>query len=291
MLAEPPHGDVNRRLMMVDTARSGPALRSGGFGTESGLAVRCAHCSRVWDRCVGVTGDADLARELIASAGQCWGLDLGDGHELSRFVNTTVLRPDLGVVVRIYRPGVGVERVAALQAARRALLDADLPVVPLVASSSGHTVEFVDGRAIEVEQYVDHDGSMNTTTGWSPGPDCWPGSSGLTRRTDGIRRILDCPLRRTADLLATDQRRIRSSDQAVACGPCLTHLAKTEPTKQSRSEGTSGAERFGGSRSSLLVCRKAFVLMKPVLVAAPPGTLPPPSHRRSSVPNLSTAAR
>ncbi len=164
MLAEPPHGDVNRRLMMVDTARSGPALRSGGFGTESGLAVRCAHCSRVWERCVGVTGDADLARELIASAGQCWGLDLGDGHELSRFVNTTVLRPDLGVVVRIYRPGVGVERVAALQAARRALLDADLPVVPLVASSSGHTVEFVDGRAIEVEQYVDHDGSMNTTT-------------------------------------------------------------------------------------------------------------------------------
>lgn len=101
---------------------------------------------------------------LIGRAGRCWGLDLGFSGELSRSLNTTLLRPDLGVVVRIYRPGVGIERVAALQAARRVLDQAGLPVVPLVASSAGRTVELVGDRAVEVEQYVPHDGRMNTPT-------------------------------------------------------------------------------------------------------------------------------
>jgi hypothetical protein len=103
-----------------------------------------------------------VASELFGQAGRWWGLDLGEAHGLSRSHNTTVLRPDLGVVVRVYRPGVSVERVAALQAARRALGEAGLPVVLLIPSQSGSTVEAVNGRAVEVEEFVEHDGRMNT---------------------------------------------------------------------------------------------------------------------------------
>jgi hypothetical protein len=103
-----------------------------------------------------------VASELFGQAGRWWGLDLGEARGLTKSHNTTILRPDLGVVVRVYRPGVGVERVAALQAARRALEDAGLPVVPLIPSQSGRTVETVNGRAVEVEEFVEHDGRMNT---------------------------------------------------------------------------------------------------------------------------------
>ena len=98
------------------------------------------------------------------------GLGLGEAHGLSKSHNTTVLRPDLGVVARVYRPGVSVVRVAALQAARRALGAAGLPIVPLIPSPSGRTVEAVNGRVVEVEEYVDHDGRMNTP------PRRWPSS-------------------------------------------------------------------------------------------------------------------
>jgi Ser/Thr protein kinase RdoA (MazF antagonist) len=113
---------------------------------------------------VGVNGDDrdPVASELFGQAGRWWGLDLGGPHGLSKSHNTTVLRPDLGVVVRVYRPGVSVERVAALQAARRALADAGLPVVPLIPSQSGRTIETVNGRVVEVEEFVEHDGRMNT---------------------------------------------------------------------------------------------------------------------------------
>jgi Phosphotransferase enzyme family len=65
-------------------------------------------------------------------------------------------------VVRVYWPGVSVERVAALQAACRALGDAGLPVVPLIPSQCGRAVEAVNGLVVEVEEYVEHDGRMNT---------------------------------------------------------------------------------------------------------------------------------
>jgi Ser/Thr protein kinase RdoA (MazF antagonist) len=103
-----------------------------------------------------------VGSKLFGQVGRWWGLDLGEVDGLSRSHNTTVLRPELGVVVRVYRPGVSVERVAALQAARRALGDAGLPVVPLIWSPWGRTVEAVNGRVVEVEEYVEHDGRMNT---------------------------------------------------------------------------------------------------------------------------------
>ena len=104
-----------------------------------------------------------VASGLFGLAGRWWGLDLDEAHGLSKSHNTTVLRPDLGVVVRVYRPGVSVERAAALQAARRALGDAGLPIVTLIPSQSGRTIEAVNGRAVEVEEFVEHDGRMNTT--------------------------------------------------------------------------------------------------------------------------------
>jgi Ser/Thr protein kinase RdoA (MazF antagonist) len=109
----------------------------------------------------GRDGDP-VASDLFGQIGRWWGLGLGEAHGLSTSHNTTVLRPDLGVVVRVYRPGVSVERVRALQRARRALKDAGLPVVPLILSQLGRTVEAVNSRVVEVEEYVEHDGRMNT---------------------------------------------------------------------------------------------------------------------------------
>ena len=103
-----------------------------------------------------------VASDLFGQVGRWWGVGLGEAHGLSKSDNTTVLRPDLGVVVRVYRPGVSAERVRALQAARRALGDAGLPVVPLIPSQWGRTMGVVNGRVVEVEEYVEHDGRMNT---------------------------------------------------------------------------------------------------------------------------------
>jgi Ser/Thr protein kinase RdoA (MazF antagonist) len=134
-------------------------IGAGGCGTISVVAGLSAPGTDV----SGMNEDGDsVASKLSGPAGRWWGLDVGEADGLSKSHNTTVLRPDLGVVVRVYRPGVSVERVAALQAARRALGDAGVPVVPLIPSQWGGTVEAVNGRVVEVEEYVEHDGRMNT---------------------------------------------------------------------------------------------------------------------------------
>lgn len=75
-------------------------------------------------------------------------VDLGGSSSLNLRVE--------GLVVRVHRPCVTPERLAAIHVARRALLAAGIPGTPVL------DVGVVDGLLAEVEAFVAHDDSMRT---------------------------------------------------------------------------------------------------------------------------------
>jgi homoserine kinase type II len=84
--------------------------------------------------------------------------DLGGSSNL----NLLVAHSDRRVVVRVYRPWVTAARLAAIQAARRQLASGGVPCALPLPTRDGPSWTVVDGRIVEVEPYVEHDGRMNS---------------------------------------------------------------------------------------------------------------------------------
>jgi Ser/Thr protein kinase RdoA (MazF antagonist) len=65
-------------------------------------------------------------------------------------------------VARVYRPSVSEARLSDIQRARRRLAERGFPCLVPLPASDGRDWTVVDGRLIEVEDYVPHDGHMDT---------------------------------------------------------------------------------------------------------------------------------
>jgi len=102
--------------------------------------------------------------DAVAAVGRLWQLDTAGWSVVVDDPTLTVRLPACGAALHVSRPEVGPERVAALQTARSRLAACALPVVELLPSSAGATWGTVDGRVVEVERWMEHDGRMNT---WS----------------------------------------------------------------------------------------------------------------------------
>lgn len=84
--------------------------------------------------------------------------DLGGSSNL----NLLVVAGRRKLVVRVYRPWVTPARLGDIQQARRQLAGCGVPCpVPIPASAGGQWT-LVGGRLVEVEEYVEHDGQMDT---------------------------------------------------------------------------------------------------------------------------------
>lgn len=104
---------------------------------------------------------------LIASIGRAWDLgeiagviDLGGTYNLN-----LGLRTERGhVVLRVYRPWVRPERLAAVQSVREALRRDGLPVPPILPSRDGSLAVSRHHRLIEVEAWLADDGGADNLT-------------------------------------------------------------------------------------------------------------------------------
>jgi hypothetical protein len=65
-------------------------------------------------------------------------------------------------VVRVYRPYVTTERLRAIQTVRHELSLAGIPSDCLVMTGNGQPWMSFDGRLVELERYIDHNGKMDT---------------------------------------------------------------------------------------------------------------------------------
>jgi Ser/Thr protein kinase RdoA (MazF antagonist) len=93
---------------------------------------------------------------LLAALAAACQLDLTEADVLTHEPNLILRAGDN--VVRVYRPGVTAERLADIQRVREDLRHQGVPIPAL--RSAGAVV--VDGRVVEVEEYVEHDGRMRT---------------------------------------------------------------------------------------------------------------------------------
>lgn len=99
---------------------------------------------------------------LVERVGAEYGIPVGSWRQLTSGW-TTNLYVDPGFVVRLHPADTSPARLLAMQAARRAVLDAGIPAVPPLSTSDGRTfVSLPDGRSAEVERYVSWNGRMNT---------------------------------------------------------------------------------------------------------------------------------
>ena len=100
---------------------------------------------------------------MIATAARLWDIDqAGWSVIVDDGMNTTIRLPTADAALHIFRTGTTHARMQALQIARGRLADGGVPVVGLVPSVAGRTWESVGDRMLEVENWVDHDGRMNT---------------------------------------------------------------------------------------------------------------------------------
>lgn len=95
----------------------------------------------------------DLLAHISREYGLTWSRepeDLGGFNNLNVLLATT--RGEL--VARVYAPWVTEARVGAIQTARSALLDGGLPVPETIAAADGAALGLVNGRVVEVEEYI-----------------------------------------------------------------------------------------------------------------------------------------
>jgi Ser/Thr protein kinase RdoA (MazF antagonist) len=85
--------------------------------------------------------------------------DLGGGVNL----NFLVHRGNDQLVVRVYRPSLSPARLKDIQAVWGRLDDAGVPCSALVPARDGTRWAQVAGRLLEVEQFIPHNGTMNTS--------------------------------------------------------------------------------------------------------------------------------
>jgi homoserine kinase type II len=98
---------------------------------------------------------ASLTPELMDAVRERYGLSWDGEPRDCGGVNLNVHLPagDGGHVVRVYAPWTSSDRVAAIQAVRRSLIDAGLPFVRPVDTLSGGGFFAFDGRVVEVEPF------------------------------------------------------------------------------------------------------------------------------------------
>ena len=106
-----------------------------------------------------------MSRALLATLEQSYGIerfttvaDLGGSSNL----NLLVAGGGRSRVARVYRPSVSEERLRDIQQARRRLAESGLPCLVPVAAVDGRDFAVYDDRLLEVEEYVEHDGHMDT---------------------------------------------------------------------------------------------------------------------------------
>jgi len=107
---------------------------------------------------------AEPSAALIAAVVKQWRLgtvahvrDIGGTYNLNLHVQTTCG----AYVVRVHRPWITPERLALIHMIKRALAD-DLPVALPLQTANGATAIKYDGRLVEVEPFVAHNGSATT---------------------------------------------------------------------------------------------------------------------------------
>ncbi len=101
---------------------------------------------------------------LIETARSAWGLGPATGAmDLGGTYNLNLRLQTLGdpVVLRVYRPWVSPDRLAATQAIRTGLRDLGLPVVAPLPARSGKMAVTVDGRLAEIEPWLPDDGGTD----------------------------------------------------------------------------------------------------------------------------------
>ncbi|HEY0069195.1 MAG TPA: phosphotransferase [Chloroflexia bacterium] len=85
--------------------------------------------------------------------------DLGGSSNLNLLVTDTTNRL---YVVRVYRPWITAARLDDMQFVRRRLARGGVPCAEPALTLDGESWVVVDGRLVEVEPYVEHDGKMDT---------------------------------------------------------------------------------------------------------------------------------
>ena len=100
--------------------------------------------------------DALTAQYGVVSAGAI--VDLGGSSNL----NLLVPCANATLVVRVYRPSVSAARLADIQRARRHLEERGFPCPVPIPTADGSDWALLEGRLLEVEQYVESDGDMDT---------------------------------------------------------------------------------------------------------------------------------
>ncbi len=102
--------------------------------------------------------------EVVDAAVVLWNIDHAGWSVIVDVdgLNTTIRFPAADAALHIYRAGTTRARMRALHVARGRLADEGIPVVGLLPSVAGRTWEQVGDRMLEVENWVHHDGQMNT---------------------------------------------------------------------------------------------------------------------------------
>ncbi len=111
---------------------------------------------------------ADVSVDLLEAVRDAWGLgtivDMVSLVDVGGTYNLNVrLQTDRGdVVMRVYRPWVRPERLAAVQALREALWQVGIPVITPLVRPDGSTTLTHGDRQIEVEPWVSSDGGADS---------------------------------------------------------------------------------------------------------------------------------
>jgi Ser/Thr protein kinase RdoA (MazF antagonist) len=97
-------------------------------------------------------------RETYAVGGVELTMDLGG----SRNHNLLVTTGSGMLVIRAYRTGISLDRLLSLQSVRRALSARGVPTAATLRTRSGELWSRHEGQVVEVEEYIEHSGRMDT---------------------------------------------------------------------------------------------------------------------------------
>lgn len=105
-----------------------------------------------------------LTPAIADAVRRTWGVELGGAAELggSTGLNLRGAADPVPVVVRVHRPHVTCARVEAIQLAREKAATGGVPVARTVPGREGERFVLADGCVIEVEEFVDSDGKMDS---------------------------------------------------------------------------------------------------------------------------------
>lgn len=107
-----------------------------------------------------------MTPRLLEGVESVYGLRVASARDLGGSANLNfVVDDDTGpVVVRAYRPHVTTQRVVAIQAARRRLLERGIPTAQLVLTRTGDPFISVGSNVVEVERFVSWDEKMDAVS-------------------------------------------------------------------------------------------------------------------------------